>query len=111
VLKVPHQFFKGNRPEVKPLAPRKDGRQDLLWISGRQNEDDMRGRFLKALEKRVEGFLGEHVNFVDDVDLVPTSQAVTAGTLKQSLPEHAGIVNSTVRRRVNFDQQVQLPTV
>ena len=64
-----HQLRR-NTPEIIPLHPGQDGGGQLLGFGSRQNKDHMGRRFLQRFQKRVEGGGGQHVNFVDDVDLV-----------------------------------------
>ena len=56
--------------EVIDLATGEDGRQNLVLLSGGENEDDVCRGLLKGLQERVEGRCGEHVHLVDDKDLV-----------------------------------------
>ena len=64
-----HNIRRG-KIENKDLDARGDGDGDFLEIGGGENEDDVGGRFLESFEEGVEGFFGEHVDFVDDVDFV-----------------------------------------
>src|SRR5439155_995464 len=56
--------------DVVPLHPGEDGGRKLLRIGCREQELDVAGRLLERLEQRIERRAGEHVHFVDDVDLV-----------------------------------------
>ena len=56
--------------EIEPLAAREDRLEDLLRVGGAEHEDHMRRGLLERLEQRVERRRGEHVDLVDDVDLV-----------------------------------------
>ena len=60
----------GHSLEVVDLAAREDGGQDLVLLGRGEDEDDMGGRFLQRLEEGIEGLLREHVDLVDDKDLV-----------------------------------------
>ena len=57
-------------PQRKALAARQHGHRDAVHLGRREDEDDVGRRLLERLQQRVEGVLREHVNFVDDVDLV-----------------------------------------
>ena len=56
--------------EIEALAAREDGLQNLLRVGGAQHEDHVCRRLLERLEQRVERRRREHVNLVDDIDLV-----------------------------------------
>ncbi len=52
--------------EVVNLAPREDGRNDLVFLGRREDEDGVCGRLFERLEEGVEGCGREHVDLVDD---------------------------------------------
>ena len=56
--------------EIEALAAREDGLQNLLRIGGAQHKDHVRRRLLERLEQRVERRRREHMDLVDDIDLV-----------------------------------------
>ena len=56
--------------EVEPLDAAEDGREHPVHVGRRENEDDVRGRFLERLEQGVPGAGRKHVRFVDDENLV-----------------------------------------
>ena len=56
--------------EIEALAAREDGLQNLLRVGGAQHKDHVRRRLLERLEQRVERRRREHVDLVDDIDLV-----------------------------------------
>ena len=66
--------FVGDTAEVEALATRMNGFGDLLRIGGRQDEHHMLRRFLKRFQQRVERRDRQHVNLVDDVDLVSSAR-------------------------------------
>ncbi len=59
-----------NPLEVKDLAARKDGRDDFVFLCRGQDELGIRRRLLKGLQEGIESGLAEHVDLIDDVDLV-----------------------------------------
>ena len=63
-------------------------------------------RFLERFQKRVEGTLREHVNFVDDVDLEPRRHRRVA----HRLDDLADVVDPGVARGVHFDD-VDMPAL
>ena len=58
----------------------------------------MLGRLFERLQERVERLLREHVDFVDDVDLVPHA----AGPHGHVLPQLANLVDAAVAGAVDF---------
>ena len=56
--------------EIETLAAREDGLQNLLRVGGAQHKDHVCRRLLERLEQRVERRRREHVDLVDDIDLV-----------------------------------------
>ena len=56
------------------LAPGTYRRRDLVGFRRGEYEHHGLGRFFQGLQKGVEGGLGEHVHFVDDVDLEPPGE-------------------------------------
>ena len=66
---------------------------------GRKNKDRMTGRLLQGFEQGIEGRVGEHMDFVDDIDPI--------GAMKRRkfhvLSQFSHIVHPGVRRSVNFD--------
>jgi hypothetical protein len=59
------------QPELEVLGAAADGGQHLLRVGGGQDEDHVSRRLLQRLQQRVGGRRGEHVDLVDDVDLLP----------------------------------------
>ena len=57
------------------------------------------GRLLERLEQRVEGRLREHVDFVDDVDLV----ACPAGPVLTVAAQFADVIDAVVAGAVDFE--------
>ena len=53
------------------LAARQHRHRHLVDLGRREDEFDVGRRLFERLQQRVEGVLREHVDFVDDVDLVP----------------------------------------
>ena len=64
----------GYAAEIEALATRMDGLRHLLRIGGCQDEHHVIGRFLQRLEQRVERCDGQHMDLVDDIDLVAAAR-------------------------------------
>lgn len=56
--------------EIEALAAREDGLQNLLRVGGAQHKDHVCRRLLESLEQRVKRRRCEHVDLVDDINLV-----------------------------------------
>ena len=74
----PHVFGEDvGRQEVEAqvLRTAADRVGHLLRVGGGEHEHDVAGRFLERLQQRRLGRLGEHVDLVEDVHLVPAGSA------------------------------------
>ena len=70
VREMVRQFCGGNTLKVEPLAPRQYRNRHLVHLGCRKQKFDMARRFFKCLQQRVKRVLRQHVDFVDDVNLV-----------------------------------------
>ena len=61
----------GHALEVVDLAAGQDGREDLVLLGRREDEDDVCRRLFQSLQESIESRRGKHVHLVDDEDLVP----------------------------------------
>ena len=81
------------------LAAGKDSGRQLMGVSSRQNENDM-GRWLfQCLEQGVSSLFSEHVDFVNNIDLVVRSARHEGHLLTQA----ANFVNTAVGRGIQLD--------
>ncbi len=87
-----------NAGEIEPLAARQDGDRDLRRLGRAEDELHVLGRLFQRLEQGVERLAREHVDFVDDVDLV----ARPAGADADVLAELADFVDAAVAGAVDF---------
>src|SRR5262249_32431447 len=85
--------------EVEALAARQDGQRNLLYVGGRENEFDMFGRLLQGLQQGVEGLGRQHMNFIDNIDLV----ARAAGAVLDVAADLAPFVNAAVAGAVDLE--------
>jgi hypothetical protein len=67
--------------QVETLAARQDRDRHLADFGGGKQEFHMLGRFLQRLQQRVEGVGRQHVDLVDDVDLVARRGGAIGHTL------------------------------
>ena len=86
--------------EVELQTTRQYRHWDFLRIGRRQDELDMRRRFLQRLQHGVEGRIRQHVYFVDDIDLKATARRRIHGVFQQ-LPH---FIDLGVSRRIHFEQ-------
>ena len=90
--------FHRNAVEFVALAAGEDGERDFLRLRGGQDEKYMGRRFFQGFQERIEGFLRQHVHFVDDVDLLAAGGWERADGLLQ----RADLLDAAVRCRVDF---------
>ena len=98
-LELPGDHLRADVAEIEPLAARLDRREDLVRLGGGEDELHMLRRLLQRLEQGVERRGGQHVHFVDDVDLVAGPGRAVDGVL----PQLADLVDAVVRGPVDLD--------
>jgi hypothetical protein len=81
------------------VRARPDRRQHLLRLRGGEDEDEVVRWLLDDLEQGVEALRGDHVRLVDDEHAVPRLGRCIEGAVAQL----TGVVDTTVRRRVQLD--------
>ncbi|KIT14629.1 hypothetical protein jaqu_36610 [Jannaschia aquimarina] len=91
-------------PQVEPLTARQDRHRHLADLGGGEDEFHMGRRLFQRLEQRVERAGREHVNLVDDIDLVPRA----GGPIGDRVDDLAHVVDRGVRGRIHF-QHVDMP--
>ena len=99
VLEVRLDVGVADRAEVEALDAREDGLGDLLRVGGAEDEDDVLGWLLEGLEQRVERLCREHVDLVDDVELVAAAHGGVADAVDDLL---AHVVDARARRGVEL---------
>ena len=94
------RFQRGFRylPEHKVLATAHDGDRKLMLFRGGKDEGHTRRGFFQGLQQGVEGFLGEHMRFVYDENLV----AAFKGRIPYGIAQAANIVDTSVGSTVYF---------
>ena len=85
--------------EVEALDAAQDGDGDLLRVRRGEDEDDVRRWLFEGLEEGVEGLRGEHVDFVDDVDL----ESVSRGRVLDGVADFADLVDAAVGGAVELE--------
>ena len=100
----------GGRADVAQTelhAARQHGDWHLLRISGGQHEDDVGWRLFQRLQHGVEGVGGEHVDLVDDEDLV----AAHRGQVGSVFQHHRHFLDLAVGGRVHLQIVGKAPLV
>ena len=92
------QLFDRDAAQRETLTARQDCDRDLVDLGRREDEFDVGRRLFERLQQRVEGVLREHVNFVDDVDLVAPGDRPVAHPLGQL----ADVVDAGARSGVHL---------
>ena len=85
--------------QIELQAARQHRDRDLLRVGGGKNEFDMRRRLFKRFQHGVEGVVGEHVDFVDHVDL----EACIRRCIHRLLQQLRHFINPAVGGSVDFD--------
>ncbi len=80
----PPHFGVGQHAEIEPLHAGEDRVGDPVGLRGGEDEHHVGRRLLERLQQPVEGLLRQHVDLVDDVDLVPEAGGGVGGVLAQA---------------------------
>ena len=88
----------GNAGEIEPLAAREDRDRDLRRFGRAEDELHVLRRLFQRLQQGVEGLAGEHVDFVDDVNL----ESRPAGPHVDVLPQLADLVDAAIAGAVDL---------
>ena len=96
-----------NAAEIEPLATGDNRGENLVGLGGAEDENHMAGRFFQCLEEGVGGRVGEHVGFVDYIDL---ASALDGGKV-DLFPYVSYLVDAAVAGGVEFDDVHEPPFV
>jgi hypothetical protein len=89
----------GDPFEIEALAAGKDGDRKFVGFGGGKDELDVFRRLLQGLQQRIEGVGGEHVDFVDDDDLV----AAVGGEVLDAVAQFADIFHAVIGGAVDLE--------
>ena len=92
--------------QIETLAARQHRDRDFADFGGREHELGVRRRLFQRFEQRIEGGAGQHVHFVEDVDLVAGRDRRVADGLVD-LPH---VVDAVVRGGIHLDH-VEVPAL
>ena len=56
--------------EIKALAARENSHRQLMRRCGGEDKNHMSRRLLQGFEDSIESVIGQHMHFVDDIDLI-----------------------------------------
>ncbi len=107
VAQVLHHALRRHVFQRELQAPRQDGRRQLLRVGGGQDELDVGRRLFQRLQQGVEGVAGQHVHFVDQVDL----EAPATGRVLHVVEQLAGILDLGAAGGVDLDQVDETPFI
>ena len=96
---VPRHGSRWHLLEVELQAATQHSDRHLLRIGRGQDEAHVVGRLFQRLEHRVERMLGQHVHFIDHVDLV----ARVAGRVRGPLQQRHHVVHTAVAGGIHLD--------
>ena len=99
-LKMGGQGFHIDAAKIEALAARQHGDRQLAHFRGGENEFCVRRRLLQRLQKGIEGLLGEHMHFIDNID--PVARAGRA--VAHAVDQFAHVIDAGIRRRIHLDQ-------
>ena len=99
-----HQHVRLDPAQIEALAARQHRDRHFADFGGREHEFGVLRRLFQRFQKRIECRRREHVDFVDDVDLV----ARTGRRIAHTVVDLAHIVDAGVGCRVHF-QHVHVP--
>ena len=102
--KMLHQHVGLDPAQIEPLAARQHRDRDFSDFGGGEDEFGVLRRLFQRLEERVEGRGREHVDFVDDVDLVARARRRIA----HAVVDLAHVVDTGMGGGVHF-QHVHVP--
>ena len=92
-------FRERERAKMKMLRAGANGIGEILGLRRGHDENHFVGRLFERLEKRVGGFVGEHVGFVEDDDFV----ASAGGRVTHHVAQLANLVDAAIGGGVDFD--------
>ncbi len=98
-LEVLHQGLGRHQSEGIVVRPGADGADDLVRLSGGEDEFDVFRRLFDDFQQRIEAGRGDHVGFVNDEDLVAVPDRGEGG----AFAEIAGVIHATVAGGVDLD--------
>ena len=104
-LQIAHDIRHADAVEIVGLATAQDGREDLVLLRGREDEDGVCRGLFQGLEEGVECRLREHVHLIDDIHRIASHLRRNLHLVHQALD----VVHAVVGRRIQFVDAVGAP--
>ena len=89
----------GDAAQIKPLATGENGGGEFLDFGRGENKFYVSGRFFEGFKEGIEGLVGQHVDFVDDVDF----KFSAGGGIGDSLAQLLDAVDPAVGGTIDFE--------
>ena len=99
LLQMRNHHLRLDPAQIKPLTPGQHRHWHLADLGGRKQKLHVRGRLFQRLEQRIERTRRQHVNLVDDEDLVARRRRPVTHRLDDRV---ADVLHAGVRRRVHL---------
>ena len=93
IEKVLLDVFHGNAVKFVALAARENGERDFFRLGGGQDEKHVAWRFFQCFQEGIEGFLRQHVYFIDNVHFL----AAGGGKRPDRLLQRTDLLDAPVR--------------
>src|SRR3546814_4085150 len=84
-LQMRHNGFCRHLLQIELQTARQHGNGNLLWVGRGQDELDVRRRLFERFQHGIESMAGQHVDFVDHVDLEAAARSEEHTSELQSL--------------------------
>ena len=97
----------GQSLQIELQAAGQNRDRNFLRVGGRQQKLYMGGRLLQRFQQRIEAVRGEHVDFVDQVNLI----AAPGWGIHDVVQQVAGILDLGAGSRVHFNQVNEAPLI
>ena len=81
------------------LRARTNGVGEIFRLGGSHDKDHAIGRLFQSFQQRIGRFVGEHVRFVEDDDLV----CAAGGRVADHVAQFANLVDAAIGGRVDFN--------
>ena len=85
--------------EIKALAARENSHRQLMRRCGGEDKNHMSRRLLQGFEDSIESVIGQHMHFVDDIDLI----AFLGRSVFDPLAQITDLIDAAVGSAVDLD--------